>query len=94
MLMTCFTGLNNFDFTVNTCKSTWQQKNQVLLKYVVSIAKFPWNIWSHLYGSEETLNLVILTIVLNRSSKNKVEIMETKIKTALVLKTWEKLCIP
>ena len=89
MLMTCFTALNNLDFTINTCKSTWQQKNQVF-----SIAKFPWNIWSYLYASEETLNLVILTIMLNRSSKNKVEIMETKIKTALVLKTWEKLYIP
>ena len=61
---------------------------------MVNIAKFPWNIWSYLYGSEETLNLVILTIILNRSSKNKVEIMETKIKTTLVLKTWEKLYIP
>lgn len=58
MLMTYVSQvLSNMDFTINTCKSTWQQKNQVLLKYVVSIANFLGNIWSHLYGSEETLNL-------------------------------------
>lgn len=43
MLMTYVSQvLSNMDFTINTCKSTWQQKNQVLLKYVVSIANFPW----------------------------------------------------
>lgn len=92
MLMTYVSRvLSNLDFTVNTCKSTWQQKNQVLLKYVVSIANFPWTIWSHLYGSEETLNLVILIIMLNRSAKNKVEIMETRIKTALGVENLGKI---
>lgn len=74
-------------------KSTWQQKNQVLLKYVVSIGV---GLWEYLVPSlwlRRNTEFGNLDHCVKQSSKNKVEIMETRIKTALGVEILGKIFV-